>query len=107
MAVILFKKGNTHKERGIPCQMQICNEYSYLHLLKQGWHYTPEECYAEEEPELVEIPEVKEETETEEEPIDEIRVLARDAGISHWHNKSINRLTKELRELEDAEQPED
>jgi hypothetical protein len=36
-----------------------------------------------------------------------VRELAKDAGISHWHTKSIKRLTKELKELEDAEQPED
>ena len=109
MAVILYKKGNTAKVRGIPCQFQICNEYSYLHLLEQGWKYTPEECYADEEPEVVEIPEeVPEEPveDPEETPEDAIRTAARDARIRHWHNKSIERLEKELKELEDAERSE-
>jgi uncharacterized protein YidB (DUF937 family) len=69
----------------------------------------------------VEIPEVEEVTETTEEIPETVsaeqlyknnqdkmvRELAKDAGISHWHTKSIKRLTKELKELEDAEQPED
>jgi len=115
MAIILFKAGNSHKVNGIPCQIQVCNEFSYLHLLEQGWFYTPEECYAEEEePELVEVPEIEEEAETTEEPmeageepIDEIRAAAREAGISHWHNKSIERLVSELKDTENAERSED
>jgi len=121
MAIILYKKGNTAKVRGIPCQFQICNEFSYLHLLEQGWFYTPEECYAEEEePELVETPEVfksdlevaEETPETEEESTEtdgeaSIRLAAKVAGISHWHNKNISRLTRELEELDNGEQSED
>jgi hypothetical protein len=116
MAIILYRKGNIHKVNGIPCEYQICNEYSYLHLLKQGWHYTPEECYAEEkqeiddkatsgetpeetEPELVELPELSEDDLKEE----AIRKAAKDAGIEHWWNKSIERLTSELKGQDDAE----
>ena len=54
MAIILYKKGNTTKVRGIPCQMQTFEPDSFRHLLKKGWYKTPEECYAEPEPELVE-----------------------------------------------------
>ena len=43
MAIVLYKKGNTTKVNGIPCQIQICEPDSYLHLLKEGWFYTPEE----------------------------------------------------------------
>lgn len=117
MAVILYKKGNTSKVNGILCEVQICNEFSYLHLLEQGWCYSPEECYAEEkEPELVEIPEEIEEAEAEPmetEPAltdDKIRMAAKDAGISHWHTKSIERLINELDEIKepaDAERSED
>lgn len=115
MAVILYKAGGTSKVNGIPCEVQICNEFSYLHLLEQGWFYTPEECYAETEQEEGDKtgPEetLEEELETEEEPKKsadvEIRTAAKDAGISHWHTKSIDRLKNELKDLEDAEQPED
>ena len=100
MAIILYKKGDTTKVNGIPCEIQICNEFSYLHLLEQGWFYTPEECYAEE-------PEETPATEAESTKDHEVRTAAKDAGISHWHTKSIDRLTKELKELEDAERPED
>jgi len=110
MSVILYKKGNAGKVRGIPCQIQICNEFSYKHLLEQEWFYTPEECYAKEE---------------QEEPVrvvvwtpnpdfgppklsdEEIRASAKDAGISSWHMKSIDRLEKELKDLEHGEQSED
>ncbi len=122
MAVILYKPGNVGKVRGIPCEIQICNEFSYLHLLDQGWFYTPEECYVVEEqdeevPEDIteeatdteEIPEVAE-TEEPEETAEEtaevsdngIRVKAKAAGISNWHNKSITRLVGELKELDDG-----
>jgi len=39
----------------------------------------------------------KQEVETSD---DDIRKLAKDAKIKHWHNKSIERLLKELEELE-------
>ena len=43
----LFKKGSTHTVKGIKCDMQTVNEYSYLHLLDDGWCYTPEETVEE------------------------------------------------------------
>lgn len=116
------------KVNGVPCEFQICNEHSYLHLLEQGWHYTPEECYAEKKQEIddkttskeildeTEVPEAKEVPETskedtESEPDEEenaIRKAAKDADIDHWHVKSIKRLKKELKELEeDAGRSED
>jgi len=121
MAVILYKAGGGEKIRGIPCQVQICNEFSYKHLLEQGWCYSPEECYAEKEEEKVteDTEEETTDTETEDIPIETtvlsedelteaaIREAAKNAGISSWHVKSIERLTKELEELEDGEQPED
>ena len=47
MSVVLYRPGTTHKANGIDCEIQICDEYSYLHNLDNGWFYTPEECYAE------------------------------------------------------------
>ena len=47
MSVVLYRPGTTHKAKGIDCEIQICDEYSYLHNLDNGWFYTPEECYAE------------------------------------------------------------
>ena len=49
MSVVLYRPGTTHKARGIDCEIQICDEYSYLHNLDNGWFYTPEECYTNEE----------------------------------------------------------
>lgn len=138
MAVILYKPGNSKTVRGIRVDVLVCNEYSYLHNLDQGWFYSPEECYAqkeisEEETEgdaqgessenegggdpkeddesvLTDSQEDVEETSeeaTNSDPkdyaADKIRMAAKDAGIKSWWNKSIERLTNELKELEDAE----
>ena len=43
----LFKAGSTHIVNGITCEMDTVNEYGYEHLLKKGWHFTPEACYPE------------------------------------------------------------
>lgn len=113
MAVILYRAGNAHTVNGIKCEVQICNEYSYLHYLDEGWFYTPEECYAEKEQDKDDqavLEDAQEESskteEAEEESVltdDEIRAMAKESGISHWHTKSIGRLVEELKELEDAE----
>lgn len=117
MAVILYKAGNMTKVNGIPCEVQICNEFSYLHLLEQGWCYTPEECYVTDEPEeetcLPEVcyateepPEAEEaepEAESEPEPennLQTLRAAAKDAGIEKWQVKGMKRLEKELAEIE-------
>ena len=114
MAVILYKPGNSKKVRGIPCDILICDEYSYLHNLEQGYFYTPEECYAEKEDEETDPEKTDEENESPPEgekaegellttDENEIRAAAKLAGISHWHTKSLKRLTSELKELEDGE----
>ena len=116
------------KFNGIPCQIQVCNEFSYLHLLDEGWFYTPEEVLEAEIKEKAleeEIPEEIPEEETPEndfgegteaEPMDpprspstddEIRTTAKKAGINYWHTKSIDRLVSEIGELNDAERSED
>ena len=52
MAIILYKPGDTYTSpKGIRCQFQLCDPFSFLHLLEDGWFYTPEECYAEKEAE--------------------------------------------------------
>jgi len=44
MAIVLYKKGNSYTSpKGIRCQIQICNPFSYEHLLEDGWFRTPEE----------------------------------------------------------------
>ena len=63
MAIVLYKKGNMAKVRGISCEIQICDSFSYKHLLDQGWFLSPEACYARNEETEVE--------ETEEEAIEE------------------------------------
>jgi tRNA G18 (ribose-2'-O)-methylase SpoU len=47
MAIQLFKKGSSHTVNGKKCQMKVFDEHSYLHMLKEGWCYSIEECYQE------------------------------------------------------------
>ena len=116
MAIILYKPGDTYTSpKGIRCDIQICDPFSYLHLLKDGWFLTPEECYAKKETEQEAEPEAEEETEDEAEeeatesvlvdptPEDEIRAAAKAAGITGWWNKNIEKLKSELAGLKDAE----
>lgn len=125
MSVVLYKPGNTGKVRGIPCEVLVCDEYSYLHHLEQGYFYSPEECYAKKESgeEEAEEPAAQEESPEPaskgdedaepEEPVltepseDEIRAKAKDAGIKSWHVKSLDRLKVELEEREDGERSEE
>jgi hypothetical protein len=120
MAVILFKDGG----------FKICNEYSFLHELDAGWSLTKEPPKSEEQIEEEIVEETTEDAETEEETeanepedaepvlvlddeaaedeliagftVDEIRAMAKDAGIGNWHNKKIENLLKELEGLTDG-----
>ena len=69
MAVILYKKGNTHKVRGVKCEACVCDENSFQHMLDSGeWFLSPQETLGEE---------VKQETvveETVEEITEEVEV---------------------------------
>lgn len=109
MGVILYKAGDSHVINGIKCHLEVFDEYSYLHNLENGWFYSPEECYAEEN-------ETEKEKSTEKEPdhkespektgdesgervltLEEtLRAKAKDAGIKSWWIKSIANLEKEL-----------
>ena len=62
MAVILYKPGNSKKVRGVPVDVLVCDEYSYLHNLDQGWFYSPEECYENEQSEETNEEKAKKET---------------------------------------------
>jgi hypothetical protein len=103
--IVLYKKGSTSKINGILCDIQLCNPHAYLHLLDQGWYRTPEEIAGAEakakEAERVEEAEESEELEIKTEEL-EIRAEAREAGISHWYNKGIERLEKELEDMKNV-----
>ena len=101
MSIVLYKPGNTYKSpKGIRCEFQICNSFSYLHLLDDGWFLTPEECYPE--PEVVEDKPVPVPEPTEDElKEDAIRDAAKAAGISNWYNKGIEKLVEELETIKE------
>ena len=43
----LFKAGTSHIVNGITCERQIVNEFGFEHLLDNGWHLDPKDCYPE------------------------------------------------------------
>ena len=112
MAVILYRAGTTHTVRGVQCEQELFDEYSYLHNLEMGWFYSPEECYSEEIKEVVEIPIVKsgeaavnvpvklklKEVVIVEESDEDIRARAKKAGLRNWHNMGIEKLKAKLNE---------
>ena len=92
MAIILYKPGSTHKIRGVPCEYKICEGHSLKQHLEDGWFITPEECY----PEPILVP-----TYVEEEPVDAVREKAKEAGISNWYNKGVDKLKEELKTIKE------
>ena len=115
MSIVLYKSGNSYTSpEGIRCQFQICNPFSYLHLLDNGWFLTPEEVVKddkkkkeEKEKKEKEMKEVVEEPVPAPEPTedeleeDAIRAAAKAAGISNWYNKGIEKLVEELETIKE------
>lgn len=90
MAITLFRAGNTHEVKGVVCEAHnfMVNELEWC--LSQGWVTSPEE-----------IENVSEEKTDEEEGPDEtpedVRQLAKEAGIQDWEKKRIKTLKLELK----------
>jgi len=100
MAIVLYKKGNSYTSpKGIRCQIQICNPFSYEHLLEDGWFRTPEEVELnEKEVELNEKKkaEVKVEAETKVKAEDKkTKVEDKKAKVETEDNKA--KIIKELK----------
>ena len=87
MSIVLYKPGNSHIIRGVPCEYRICKGRSLKQHLDDGWFISPEECY----------PEESEEDKEE----DAIRKAAKEAGISNWYNKGIDKLVEELETIKE------
>jgi hypothetical protein len=50
MSIVLYRSGSSYRSpKGIRCEIQICNPFSYEHLLDAGWFLTPEEVVEDEE----------------------------------------------------------
>lgn len=103
MAVVLYKKGKLAKIRGILCDFQIFETDQYHQLLAAGWYNTPEDMVKAE----AEKADEEADLEAEEGAEDAIRAKAKAAGISHYYNKSIDRLIGELKALEVPESLEE
>ena len=112
MSIVLYKKGNSYTSpKGIRCEFQICNPFSYLHLLDDGWFLTPEEVVKDEKKKkeekekqekekVLKIPGLTELTEDELKE-DAIREAAKAAGVSNWYNKGIEKLVEELETIQE------
>jgi len=85
MSVVLYKKTEDEWKQGI-------FEPDLIHAkIQDGWSVTMEENIAEEEAPFL-----------EDLPNDEIRELAKSAGIENWDDARIKTLTKKLRELDNG-----
>ena len=100
MSIALYKPGNAHIVRGVRCEYKICEGHSLKQHLKDGWFLSPEDCYLEPE-EVVEEPVPYEPESTETEKKTAVREAAKEAGISNWYNKSIERLVEELETIKE------
>lgn len=100
MGVQLFKTGTG--------EAQTFNEFSYLHLLEQGWHYTKAECYENETDTEKKENDKDHDEEARKEKDGEkvkdeglltdksVRAEAKAAGIKDWKKKPIDLLMEEL-----------
>jgi len=88
MSAQLYKPGGTYVVNGISCDIVNCSVTSVSSLLNDGWYASPEDFETEEET-----------LEPEDASPEEIRALAKEAGIVGHDTKRIATLVKELEEL--------
>ena len=93
MSIVLYKSGNSYTSpKGIRCQIQLCNPFSYEHLLEDGWFRTPEEVELNEKKKA----EVKVEAETKVKAEDKkTKVEDKKAKVETEDNKA--KIIKELK----------
>jgi hypothetical protein len=51
----LFHEGTERIVDGITCNRILVNEFGFEHLLDEGWHLTPKECYPKETPKTADL----------------------------------------------------
>lgn len=92
MDIQLYKEGNTHTVRGVPCE--LCNFHieDMESALKDGWYRKPGEWLKEAKSETQE--EQKEMPKSD--PNHPVRQAAKEADIDGWDSKRISTLEKEL-----------
>lgn len=91
MAVQLYKPGNTHVINGVECDILNCSITSIDGMIKQGWYTSTD---FGEDAKSDEFKDAGDQASPE-----EIRALAKDAGIKDYSKKRISTLIKELEEL--------
>lgn len=104
MAIVLYKKGNTHIIDGIKCDLKRVEPKYFTGKPDEGWFFSPREAY-EEVKEAKEKPKAKTEAETSEKEVldydsmnnKEIREHAEKAGFDDWHTARIQPLKERLK----------
>lgn len=90
MAIKLFRKGTTHIERGIECEIRLFDvKYGSSFVGLDGWCLSPEDIEAKKE----EVTEVDDLTDLDPPAI---RELAKARKIEGWESKRINTLKEVL-----------
>ncbi len=99
MAVVVYRRGNTHTVNGIRCELKIINHELFNGEPDPGWFFSPEDAYKEIDNGLQ-----KEENEAKEEEKEmsneEIRTAAKDAGIENFDKARIGTLKEKLKNAE-------
>lgn len=117
MAVVIYRKGDTHTVNGIKCEAKRVSHKFFSGEPEPGWFFSPEEAYMEvvndvqEEEQAEEVEEIKEEIHVDEKEAekesmviegmdnDEIRLAAKNAGISTYNTSRIRTLKEKLKNV--------
>lgn len=103
MAIQLYKPGNTHKVKGVECEVKNFDIAELDYQLKEGWYRYPGEWDQGEAPAEEqsgyedEAPQEYSKTD----PNHPVRVSAREAGIDGWDTKRLATLEKLLNGTEE------
>ncbi len=93
MAIQLYRPGKSHNISGINCDIINCSLQSASMMINDGWFYHPAD-FDESADEAAD-----EAAGNEPASSDEIRALAKEAGIKDYDKKRIKTLTQELEDL--------
>lgn len=121
MSVILYRQGNTHKERGVDCEIKLVKPKNFNGQPDEGWFLSPEAAYGvqekktdeEKQKEIAENLKIHEQKAKEKRiksllidvDIDAVenknlRILARKCSIDNWDDARFKTLREALKKCQ-------
>lgn len=85
MSIMLFKDGEKNIYKGVKCEWKICDHRELEHWLGQGYVTSVNDLNKEQSP-----------LEDQEMPMEELRELAKKAGVENWEKAKRKTLLKAL-----------